>query len=215
MLGMLLLLGVQAQAQSMATLNVPLLHQLVANSKTEHKNQTAVKTAQAKSTANEELNRSLAQQVKSKYRSLQERFAKMSTVFDAANIGTEALPLVKDIIRNQQRIIVCTQKDPALAFMALETETDFVKRSNSLTRYLVGLCLSIGDINQMKASDRRMLFQFVVEELRAISFVSGGIARALQAQALKATGADPFSGYIDQEEAQVKDIIRKYKVLRS
>lgn len=204
-----------AEAQSISTLDVPLLHQLVGNSKTEHAKQTDAKTSQAKATANEALNRSLAQQVTSKYRTLQSRYAKMTIIFDAANIGIEAMPLVKDIIRNQQRIIVCVQKDPALAFLALQTETDFIKRTNSLVDYLLGLCLSIGDVNQMKASDRRILFNFVIDELRSISFVSGGLARSLQETAFKTTGADPFLDYINQEERQVKDIIKKYKALRS
>ncbi|RZM18011.1 MAG: hypothetical protein EOO88_41850, partial [Pedobacter sp.] len=82
--------------QANAQVNVPLLHQLVNDSKSENKKQIDAKTEQRNSTAIEESNRGLMKQVKTKYRTLQERFAKMSIVFDAANIGISATPLVRE-----------------------------------------------------------------------------------------------------------------------
>lgn len=199
-----------AQAQ----LNVPLLHQLVNNSETEHTKQTDVKTEQRNSTAYEAANRGLMAQVKTKYRTLQERFAKMSIVFDAANIGIEATPLVKEIIKQQQQIVTYAQSDPALLPIASDSEILFVQRANSLVNYLIGLCAVVGDVNQMKASDRRILFQHIINELKTISYLSGGVARTLQAAVIRSTGTDPFSDYVNRETDIVNQIMTNAKILK-
>ncbi|MEN0053590.1 MAG: hypothetical protein AAGC65_07965 [Mucilaginibacter sp.] len=207
-----LLVGV-ITLQAKAQLNVPLLHQLVDNSQTENKKQIAAKDEQGKSTAIEASNRSLTAQLKSKYRTLQERFAKMSIVFDAANIGISATPLVKEIIKQQQVIVTYAQSDPLLLPVAMDSEVIFVQRANSLVNYLIGLCATIGDINQMKVSDRRILFQFIIEELKTISYMAGGVARSLQAAVIKSRGTDPFSGYVNQEMNIVDQIMINAKTL--
>ena len=200
--------------QANAQLNVPLLHQLVDNSKSENKKQVEVKTQQRNSTAIEESNRGLMKQVKAKYRTLQERFAKMSIVFDAANIGVSATPLVREIIKQQEVIITYAQSDPVLLPVALDSEVIFVKRANSLVNYLIGLCATVGDINQMKVSDRRILFQHIIEELKTISYLSGGVARTLQAAVIKNRGSDPFADYVNREMGVVDDIMNNAKILK-
>jgi hypothetical protein len=200
--------------QANAQLNVPLLHQLVDNSKSENKKQVEVKTQQRNSTAIEESNRGLMKQVKTKYRTLQERFAKMSIVFDAANIGVSATPLVREIIKQQEVIITYAQSDPVLLPVALDSEVIFVKRANSLVNYLIGLCATVGDINQMKVSDRRILFQHIIEELKTISYLSGGVARTLQTVVIKNRGSDPFADYVNREMGVVDDIMNNAKILK-
>jgi hypothetical protein len=186
---------------------------LVGNSKTENEKQTNVKREQAKSTSIEEGNRSLLKTVKNKYRTLQERFAKMSIVFDAANIGMTATPIVREIIAQQQQIVIAVNKDPALIPIAIDSEVLFVKRANSLVNYLIGLCAVIGDLNQMKVSDRRMLFQYVLDELRDINYMSGGVSRSLQAAVIKSRGIDPFSDYVNKEASLVDEIMNNAKIL--
>lgn len=200
--------------QANAQLNVPLLHQLVDNSKSENKRQVEVKTEQRNSTTMEESNRGLMKQVKTKYRTLQERFAKMSIVFDAANIGVTATPLVREIIKQQQVIVTYAQSDPVLLPIVLDSEVIFVTRANSLVNYLIGLCATVGDINQMKVSDRRILFQHIIEELKTISYLSGGVARTLQAAVIRNRGSDPFSDYVNREMGVVDEIMNNAKILK-
>lgn len=200
--------------RSYGQLNVPLLHQLVESNKTEYGKQIDAKNQQAKNTAIESTNKSLMTSVKNRYRTLQERFAKMSIIFDAVNIGVSATPLVREIIKEQQKIVVYSQSDPLLIPIALDSEVIFVQKANSLVNYLIGLCAVIGDVNQMKVSDRRILFQHILDELRTISYLSGGVARTLQASVLKKRGTDPFSDYINREETLVNDIMNNVKILK-
>ena len=200
--------------RSYSQLNVPLLHQLVESNKTEYGKQIEAKNQQAKNTAVESTNKTLMTSVKNRYRTLQERFAKMSIIFDAVNMGVSATPLVREIIKEQQKIVVYSQSDPLLIPIALESEVIFVQKANSLVNYLIGLCAVIGDVNQMKVSDRRILFQHILDELRTISYLSGGVARTLQASVLKKRGTDPFSDYINREETLVNDIMNNVKILK-
>jgi hypothetical protein len=202
-----------ATAQTKA-LNVPLMHQLIENSKTEHGKQTETKKQQAENTAVEATNRSLMTSVKDKYRTLQQRFAKMNILFDAVNIGIAATPLVREIVKHQQRIIFLAQSDPILIPVALDSEALFVQKSTSLVNYLVGLCAVIGDVNQMKVVDRRILFEHILNELRTISYLSGTLARTMQAEIRRNSGSDPFSDYLNREDALVDDIINNVKILK-
>src|SRR5690554_4621491 len=64
-------------------------------------------------------------------------------------------------------------------YLAVEAEKSFVQKSESLLRYLVGLTAVIGDLNQMANSDRRILYQHIIDELTAINRISRGMAYSL------------------------------------
>lgn len=196
-----------------AQVNVALLHQLVEESKSEYNLQKEAKANQAKNAVNEEVNKNLVNDVKEKYRTVQERFAKLSIVIDAVGIGTTADPLIRSIIDNQQQIVYYCRQDPELILFAVETEKLFVDRSYSLLNYLVGLSASIGVVNQMKVSERRILFQFIIDELREINGISFNASRSLQSHLERKMGVNPYLGYVSKEMALVEEIIQNAKTL--
>lgn len=198
---------------SLAQVNVALLHQLVEESKSEYNLQKEATSNQAKNAANEEVNNNLVRTVKEKYRTVQERFAKLSIVIDAIGIGSTAQPLVNSIIDNQQQIVYYCQQDPTLLLFAIETEKVFVDRSYSLLNYLVGLSASIGVVNQMKVSERRILFQHIIDELREINGISYTTSKSLQHHLERKLGIDPYLGYVSTEMALVEEIIQNAKTL--
>lgn len=193
--------------------NVALLHQLVEESKSEYNLQKEAKANQGKNTVNEEVNNNLVNSVKEKYRVVQERFAKLSIVIDAIGIGTTVEPLINSIIDNQQQIVYYCKQDPSLVLFAVETEKLFVDRSYSLMNYLLGLSASIGVVNQMKVSDRRILFQHIIEELRDINGISYSTSKSLQNHLERRLGVNPYLGYVATEMALVEEIIQNAKTL--
>ncbi len=198
-----------------AQLNVQLLHQLVEESKEEHERQVIARDNQGKNTINEEVNKELLNTVKTKYRTIQERFAKLSIVFDAAGIAMSASPIVESIVDNQQQIVFYCQQDPILIPLALETERVFVDRSYSLMNYLIGLLASIGDINQMKVSERRLLFQHILNELQEINGISYMTSRTLESYLKKLKGGNPYLDYVSKEAQLVNEIITNVKILQN
>jgi hypothetical protein len=165
-----------------AQTNVQLLHQLVEDNKKEHNLQIETRNSQSKTTAQEEINRGLAEEVKNKYRVVKNRFSKIHSLIDAIGIGNRAIPIVRSIGENQKRIFEQCQDNPALMYLAVEAEKSFVQKSESLLNYLVGLTAVIGDLNQMANSDRRILYQHIIDELTEINRISRGMAYTLSSK---------------------------------
>jgi hypothetical protein len=202
---------------SQAQLNVELLHQLVGVSKTEHGKQTDARDRQAVSSANEETNKTLMVRLKDKYREIHSRFKTVSLAINAAQIGVEAYPILNDIAILQEKIYEMCRDDPMLLILAIQSEADMGDRAYSLFNFLYALSLSIEDINQMKPSDRKLLFSHVLTELRSIAGASRGLASALQYSSRKKMfdGLNPFSGFINRDKKLVEDIIGKSKQLKN
>lgn len=196
-----------------AQTNVPLLHQLVEKSKSEYNLQKKAKENQGRNSVNEEVNNNLVKSVKEKYRAVQDRFAKLSILIDLLGIGTAAEPLVNSIIDNQQQIVFYCSKNPELILFAVASEKVFVKRSYSLLNYLFGLSASIGEVNQMKVSERRILFQHILDELREINGLSYTVSKSLQHHVERKRGVNPYLHYVATEMVLVEEIIQNAKTI--
>lgn len=209
LLFMLLSICLEASGQ----INVPLLHQLVEDSKNEHGQQLEARENQTKTALNEEVNRNMLGRVKEGYRTVQERFAKLTLVFDAVGIANSASPMVRSIIDNQQQILFYCQMDPTLLPFAFETEKLFVSQSHSLFNYLIGLAASIADVNQMQVSDRRILFGHILHELKRINLLSLGASRSLESHLKRKGGGNPYRDYVREELVLVDEIMSNIKIL--
>lgn len=198
------------------TLDIPSMHLLIDESIDENKKQVKAKNQQIESTANEQANLTLLDKLKVKYRELQQRYNALGTAINIADIGIYATPMLKRIIKNQALIISLTQKNPALIALGYQTEIEFAEQAKSLAGYVAGLTLSIGDVNQMKASDRKMLFDYVLSELSSIQELSGTMVNNLQYASLKdmIKAANPFQNFINADQAIGKDIIKNAKYLK-
>jgi len=162
-----------------AQLNVELIHQLVAHSKDEFSRQKTARNRQAITTANEEVNRGQMARLKECYREIHSRFTAVGTALQALGMGMQSAPIINDIYDHQRRIISLAGQRPDLVPLAIAAERDIMDRAVQLGRYIAGLFISIGDLNQLKASDRRVLFGHAVAELRAMAGASRGLAEAM------------------------------------
>jgi hypothetical protein len=94
--------------------------------------------------------------LKQKYRTLQQRFQLLGFAIDATQIGIQAAPPdFRNHRKPAQKIVQLAADDPLLIAMAYATEADLADRAYMLSRYLYALAISLGDLNQMKASDRK------------------------------------------------------------
>ncbi|RDC54332.1 hypothetical protein DU508_21665 [Pedobacter chinensis] len=213
----LLILGLlNLHGLAIAQTNVVLLHQLVDQSKSENTRQKEARDKQALASANEEVNRGQMAKLKSKYRELQSRFKVLGLAIDAAQIGIQAAPIISEIVDRQQQIISLASDDPLLIALALDVEADLVGQAHLLGNYLYGLAISIGDLNQMKSSDRKMLFGHVLVELRRIAGTSRGLAQSLQYASgkKKLDSLNPFAAFVQQDKQLVEEIMRRIDILK-
>lgn len=210
-----LLLAISLPLNVYGQINISLLHQLVEDSKKEHAKQFEAKEGQAKNAINEEVNKNMIGQVKDKYKAVQQRFARLTIVFDATGLAVSATPLVRSIIDNQQQILYYCQMEPGLIPFALETEKVFATRSRSLMNYLIGLSASVGELNQMKISERRVLFNHILDELRQINQLSWGASRTLSSYLERTRGKNPYLDYVNDELRLVEEIMTNIKTLEN
>jgi hypothetical protein len=198
------------------TLDIAGIHQLVDESKSENKLQVEAKNQQALATANESANLTLLAKLKGTYRTLQQRYNTLGTAINIADIGIYATPMVKQIVSNQSQIISLVEKNPALVVIGYQSAIQFAGKAKSLMGYVAGLTLSFGDVNQMKASDRKMLFDYVISELSTIRELSGNMVNMMQYSSLTALlkAANPFQNFIDADMSISADIIQNAKYLK-
>ena len=192
------------------------MHQLIDQSKTEHTEQVNARNNQAAVTANEQANLTLLDKMKQIYRTLQNRYNTLGTAINIADIGVYATPEVKQIVSYQAQIVQLVEKNPAIAFLGVRTEIEFAEKAESLLGYIAGLTLSIGDINQMKASDRKLLFDYVLTQLSVIQELSGNLVNTLTYSNLSTLlrSINPFQNFIDQDKTVAEDIIQNAKYLK-
>lgn len=197
-------------------LDIPGIHQLVGQSESENKLQVKAKNQQALATANEQANLTLLDKLKNISRTLQQRYNTLGTAINIANIGINAAPMVSRIVSNQAQIIQLAQKNPALIAIGYQSELQFASAAKDLMAYVTGLTLAYGDVNQMKASDRKILFDYVLSELSNIEDLSNNMMNLLQYSNLASLlrAANPFQNFIDADKDIAKDIIQNAKYLK-
>ena len=210
-----LIFSLSAFAQQ-STIDIVGMHQLIDESKSENQKQVTAKNQQAVNTTNEAANMTLLAKLKNTYRTLQQRYNTLGTAITVADIGLEGEPMVKQIINYQGQIIALAEKNPAIIALGYQTEIEFAEKAEILIGYVAGLTLSIGDVNQMKASDRKMLFDYVIQQLSVIQELAGNMLNLLQYNNLAAVlkALDPFQTFIDQDKSIAKDIIQNAKYLK-
>jgi hypothetical protein len=198
------------------TLDIVGIHQLVDQSQSENKLQVKARNEQATINANEQANLTLLSKLKGTYRELQQRYNTLGTAINLADIGIYASPMVSRIVSNQAQIIQLVQKNLTLLAIGYQAEIQFAAQAKDLMGYVTGLTLSLGDVNQMKASDRKMLFDYVISELSNIQNLSGNMLSMMQYSSLSALlkAANPFQNFIDADMDIGKDIIQNAKYLK-
>jgi hypothetical protein len=204
-----------SQGQQKA-LNIPGIHQLVSDSKAENEKQQAARDRQSVTLLNEQANRTMLARLKNSYREIQGRFNLIGTATVALDIGLKAVPIVEAISDDQLKFYELAKENPALLLLVYETEAEFLSRSKDLLSFLVGLTVSIGAVNQMKVSDRKILFDFVFAELSKLHALSSGLVNMISYRNIKSLlmRLSPFSDYINTDRSLIEDIIRNAKYLK-
>jgi hypothetical protein len=199
-----------------STIDVIEMHQLIDQSKNEHTQQVKARNNQAIVNVNEQANLTLLEKLKNVYRTLQQRYNTLGTAITVADIGLEAEPMVKQIISYQGQIVKLVEKNPAVAVLGVQSEIEFVEKAEALLGYVAGLTLSIGDVNQMKASDRKLLFDYVIQQLSRIQELSGNLVNTLSYSNFSSLlrALNPFQNYVDMDKNMAEGIIQNAKYLK-
>jgi hypothetical protein len=199
-----------------AQINIALLHQLISQSKSEHGLQSSARDRQGVLLVGESLNRGGMKSLKEGYVKISSQLSVLGGAIDALQIGIESSPLLNDIYLQQSAIISLCSSEPLLIPLALSAQADLADQAQLLVRYLYGLALSIADLNQMRQSERKLLFFQVIYQLRSISSALHGICLALRAPLQRRQGRQvSFSDFGKRDQVLTGEILQKSRMLRT
>jgi hypothetical protein len=74
---------------------------------------------------------------------------------------------------------------------------------------------SIGDLNQMKVSERRLLLQHVLQELRSINRLSLATSQSLEAHISRNSGGSPYPQYLLEASGTVDKILANIQRIKN
>lgn len=191
-----------------------LIHTGVDHSLKEHERQTKVRNQQALVTTLEETNRTEANKLTATYDKMISRLNQLGLVIDAAFLTQEAYPALNTIISTQKMIVEKVSDYPYLAPFAIENEIHIVQKAHSLINYMIGLVVSLGDLNTMKPGDRKLLLTHALNELRTVAGLSYRMLSTVRGRILSDNLRKArFSRWVNREKDLITDIIRNAKRL--
>lgn len=189
-----------------------LIHTGIDNQLKENARQNKIKKNQALVLAVEQQNKTKATTLRTKYAKIKSRLNSLGFLFDAVMITPSAIPAIKQTIANQDRIIKEVQNDPLLIPIALKSEKDFVNKTQMIARFITGLAISYGDINQMKSGDRKMLLNHAIDELNILEGISSNLLSIIQNIKMeKLIAKQQWKNYINREKDIIKEIMTNSK----
>lgn len=198
-----------------AQLNVELLHQLVGHSKDEYELQVIARNKQAINSTNQEIITEQSSRYKKRYIDLSKRFMVISTALQALNSSVESASIVQQIIQEQQHLIGLVSADPIYLPLVIPTQHEILDKAKLLARYILGLMLSASDLNYMSQSDRRILFDHAIKELREILAISKGLNKSIYYSSLrKKLNATP-ENFFQQDKEIAQRILNQIEGIKN
>ncbi|KQM69214.1 hypothetical protein ASE74_04160 [Pedobacter sp. Leaf216] len=211
----LLLLTISWQL-AVAQINIALLHQLIAESKSEHELQGIARDKQTLNSLGSEVNSSSMGSLKTTYRQLRSRFSLLANAAGFLQVGLESAPVISEIYQSESRMLSLCKEDPLLIPLAATAQLELSGRSEMLLRFLYGIILSAGDLGQMSPSGRKLLFSHIISELRSINGALKGLCLVMGAAKKKnRLKSNPFSGFINRDRSLSEDILRRVEILKN
>ncbi|MDO5664484.1 MAG: hypothetical protein Q4G63_04395 [Bacteroidia bacterium] len=148
------------------------IHTGIDQSLKEHERQKELHMSQNKETLMSNLNENEVSKLKESYSKTQKRLQSLGLVIDTYFLTAESSRIIKRTIENQSRLIYELEKNPVWAVFALQEELNFVDKTRLLSKYITGLVLTGKSLFQLDNADRKIITDFILNELRTIENIS-------------------------------------------
>ena len=178
----------------------------------EHDRQKEMRKNQALNAGIETTNRSEWNSFKDKVTKVQDRLRIVSFALQAIPTGVAMSREVKKITQNQASIIDELSTAPYSIITVLPSGVQYVDDLQMVTRLITGIILSYGAINQMEKSERKILLDYALGEVKALSRNSTHMLlkiRDIKAKVLRNKRA--FQYYVNRDRQVVENIMKNIK----
>lgn len=139
--------------------------QLVDHTVDENGRQIKIKNNQLAVNALEETNKKRTQKFNTVYKKSVDRLSNLNLLLDGFIASSDMYQSARQAAYYQNLMVQEIKGMPTLAHLAIPTEIQFVDRTQMLIRYISGIVLSYGTINQMKPGDRKILVDHAIHEM--------------------------------------------------
>ncbi|OPB94391.1 hypothetical protein I6H88_21160 [Elizabethkingia bruuniana] len=178
----------------------------------EHDRQKEMRKNQALNAGIETTNRSEWNSFKDKVTKIQDRLRVVSFALQAIPTGVAMRREVKKITQNQSSIIDELSTAPYSIITVLPSGVQYVDDLQMVTRLITGIILSYGAINQMEKSERKILLDYALGEVKTLSRNSTHMLlkiRDIKAKVLRNKRA--FQYYVNRDRQVVENIMKNIK----
>ncbi len=178
----------------------------------EHDRQKEMRQKQTINATVETVNQSQWKDFKDKITKVQDRLRIVSFAVQAIPTGIAMSREITKITDNQTAIINEISTAPYSIITVLPSQVQFVDDLQMVTRLITGIILSYGAINQMEKSERKILLDYALGEVKAISRNSTHMLlkiRDVKAKVLRNKRA--FQYYVNRDKQVVESIMNNIK----
>lgn len=178
----------------------------------EHDRQKEMKQKQTLNAGTEALNRTQWNDFKDKVTKVQDRLRIVSLAIQTIPTGIAMSREITKITDNQTAIINEISTAPPYIITVLPSEINFIDDLQMVTRLITGIILSYGAINQMEKSERKVLLDYALGEVKTLSRNSTHMLlkiRDIKAKVLRNKRA--FQYYVNRDKQVVQNIMNNIK----
>ncbi len=178
----------------------------------EHDRQKEMRQKQTMNATVETANQTQWKNFKDKITKVQDRLRIVSFSIQAIPTGVAMSRELTKIIDNQTAIINEINTAPYSIISVLPAQVQFVDDLQMVTRLITGIILSYGAINQMEKSERKVLLDYALSEVKALSRNSTYMLlkiRDIKAKVLRNKRA--FQYYVNRDKQVVESIMNNIK----
>lgn len=178
----------------------------------EHDRQKEMRQKQTLNASTEAINRTQWNDFKDKVTKIQDRLRIVSFAIQAIPTGIAMSREITKITNNQTAIIGEINTAPYSIIAVLPSQVQFVDDLQMVTRLITGIILSYGAINQMEKSERKILLDYALGEVKTLSRNSTHMLlkiRDIKAKVLRNKRA--FQYYVNRDRQVVENIMNNIK----
>jgi hypothetical protein len=178
----------------------------------EHDRQKEMRQKQTLNASAEVANRTQWNDFKDKVTKIQDRLRIVSFAIQAIPTGIAMSREITKITNNQTAIINEINTAPYSIIAVLPSQVQFVDDLQMVTRLITGIILSYGAMNQMEKSERKILLDYALGEVKTLSRNSTHMLlkiRDIKAKVLRNKRA--FQYYVNRDRQVVENIMNNIK----
>lgn len=190
----------------------PMMNIEINSTMKEHDRQKDMRKNQLANATVETANRAQWNGFKDKVKKIQDRLRIVSFAIQAIPTGIAMNREITKIIQNQTAIVNEIETAPLSIIAVLPSQVQFVDDLQMVTRLIIGIVVSYGAMNQMEKSERKILLDYALSEVKTLSRNSTHMLlkiRDIKAKVLRNKRA--FQYYVNRDKQVVENIMNQIK----